>query len=227
MLLLGIDDAGRGPVIGPMVLAGVLIDAETEKEFKKLGIKDSKQLTPNKREILATIIREKAIGFHVSITPPNEIDTRINTGTNLNKLEAIKAAEIINKINLTSEKETKIKVVLDCPSNNIPAWIDYVKPHIKHLENLKIIGEHKADVNHMSVAAASILAKTTRDKEIEKIKKNLGVDFGSGYPSDPITSKFLKDCGKKYRKDGIFRETWATWKDVFGKKDQKNLLDFK
>ena len=70
VLLLGVDDSGRGPVIGPMILAGCLIDEETEKEFKRLGVKDSKQLTQKRREFLETLIKEKAIDFHViSISP--------------------------------------------------------------------------------------------------------------------------------------------------------------
>ncbi|MFH1307263.1 MAG: ribonuclease HII [archaeon] len=226
MLTLGIDDSGRGPVIGPMVLAGCLLDDSLDKEFRKLGIKDSKQLTPNRRKILASIIREKAIKFEISITSANEIDSRTNSGVNLNKIEAIKAADIINKINLASESQTKIKVILDCPSPNIPKWIDYLKQHVQSSSNLKIVGEHKADQNHISVSAASILAKTTRDAEIEKIKKKIGIDFGSGYPSDPITCKFLAGNAKNYKKEGIFRETWATWKNASKVKEQKKLDSF-
>ncbi|MEK6906124.1 MAG: ribonuclease HII, partial [Nanoarchaeota archaeon] len=116
MLTLGIDDAGRGPVIGPMVLAGCLVDEEAEKEFKKLGVKDSKQLTQKRREYLSCIIKEKSENFEVVISHPEEIDGSNYEGIDLNKLEAIKVAEIINKINKGYQK---IKVVVDCPSPNI------------------------------------------------------------------------------------------------------------
>ena len=66
-LILGIDDAGRGPLIGPMTLAGCLITEELEKEFKELGVKDSKMLTAKRREFLAGKIREKALAFHITL----------------------------------------------------------------------------------------------------------------------------------------------------------------
>jgi len=141
-------------------------------------------------------------------------------GINLNKIEAIKAAEIINTLN----NGEKIKVILDCPSNNIPAWRSYLLTNIEKKDNLEIVCEWKADVNHPCVSAASILAKTTRDFEVEKIKKLVGQDFGSGYPSDPITKKFLKDYYAKHQKDGIFRETWGTVKDHKKGKAQKTLF---
>ena len=74
MLILGIDDAGRGPVVGPMVLAGCLIDDETERKFKRMGVKDSKQLTPKRREFLAEKIKEDAETFEVVLAKPDEID---------------------------------------------------------------------------------------------------------------------------------------------------------
>jgi ribonuclease HII len=202
-----------------MILAGVLIERSKEAEFKKLGVKDSKQLTPQKREALAKEIK-KAGKFHITLTHPYEIDSRTNMGINLNKIEAIKAAEIINTLN----NGEKIKVILDCPSNNIPAWRSYLLTHIEKKDNLEIVCEWKADVNHPCVSAASILAKTTRDFEVEKIKKLVGQDFGSGYPSDPITKKFLKDYYAKHQKDGIFRETWGTVKDHKKGKAQKTLF---
>jgi ribonuclease HII len=147
-LILGIDDAGRGPVIGPMILAGCLITREMEKEFKKLGIKDSKELTQKRREFFATIIREKSETFEITITHPNEIDEKLTTGTNLNHLEAIKTAEIINKIN---KGYSKIIVIIDCPSVGIAKWTDFLKMKIENLSNLEIVCEHKADKNHVAV----------------------------------------------------------------------------
>ena len=225
MLILGIDDAGRGPVIGPMILAGCLADEKIEAEFKKLGVKNSKKLTAKKREILAEEIKHKAIAFEITITHPQEITARNHIGINLNKLEAIKSAEIIN--NITKNKGTdKIVVYIDCPSPNIEAWQKYLESHINNKESLEIHCEHKADVNHISCSAASIIAKVARDAEIEKIKEKVGVDFGSGYSSDPVTCQFLKDYAEKHKNDGIFRETWQTWKNVCSKKEQKKLGEF-
>lgn len=222
-LKLGIDDAGRGPVIGPMVLAGALVNEEIEEELKKLGVKDSKKLTPHRRETLAQIIKEKALTFEITLTHPNEITDKNKNGVNLNTIEAQKSAEIINRIN---KAQGKIIVYIDTPSPNIKAWQAVLEKYINNKSNLEIHCEHKADVNHISCSAASILAKTTRDSEIEKIKKKTGVDFGSGYPSDPLTCKFLKEYSEKHRKDGIFRETWSTWKNNCNIKKQKNLGEF-
>jgi len=216
MLKLGIDDAGRGPVIGPMVLAGCLIDEKTEKEFKKLGVKDSKQLTQKRREFLANIIREKSETFEVVLSYPSEID-RIN----LNTLEAIKAAEIINKIN---KGYTKIKVIVDCPSVSIVKWQDFLKMKIDNLSNLEISCEHKADKNHVAVSAASILAKSVREKEMDKLKEKYGKEIGSGYTSDPSTKKFLEKNAQKHKNDGIFRKSWVTWKRTCSGLEQKKLI---
>lgn len=220
MLVLGIDDAGRGPVIGDMVMAGCLTDEEMEKEFKKAGVKDSKQLTRQKRDQLAVLVKEKAIATEIVQISPDEIDTRTNAGVNLNHLEAIKMAQIINTIN---KKTEKIKVYVDCPSPNIPPWRELLKHYVEHLDNLEIICEHKADIKFPCVSAASILAKNRRDSEIDKLKKKVGVDFGSGYSHDPATCKFLKEYFDKHKDDGIFRKTWQTWKNACSEKEQKKL----
>ncbi len=218
---LGIDDAGRGPVIGPMVLAGCLIDEKTAKEFKKLGVKDSKQLTAKRREFLAEKIREQAETFEIELTYPTEIDGKNADGINLNDLEAIKVANIINKIN---KGYSKIKVVIDCPSVNITKWDDFLKTKIKNLSNLEISCEHKADKNHVSVSAASILAKSAREKEMDFLKEKYGDGIGSGYSSDQMTCKFLNDNLKKYDNDGIFRKTWDTWKKACSAQEQRRLF---
>ncbi len=226
MLILGIDDAGRGPVIGPMILAGCLLDDKFESELKRLGVKDSKQVTQKRREFLAEKIKEKAETFEVAIAYPSEIDGKNHDGINLNTLEAIKAAEIINKIKKDTPGIDKIKVIVDCPSPNIEKWKSVLKSYVEDISNLEFVVEHKADFNHIACSAASIIAKSTREKEIKKIKKQIGKDFGSGYPSDPITKKFLEDYSEEHEKDGIFRQTWQTWKNNTAKKQQKNLGDY-
>jgi len=218
--ILGIDDAGRGPVIGPMILAGCLIEKKLEKDFRKLGVKDSKLLTQRRREVLAKEIKEKAENFETIITSPEEIDKKKKGGLKLNELEAQHFAEIINKIN---KGDKKIRVIVDCPSPNIQKWSDYLKTHIKDLSNLEVSCEHKADRNHIAVGAASILAKSTRESEMKKLKEKYGTQIGSGYTSDPATIRFLEKYVLKYNKDGIFRKSWITWQRAFEKLKQNTL----
>lgn len=222
MLILGIDDAGRGPLIGPMILAGVLVTKTQDSYLKTKGVKDSKQIVHKIRKELAEIIHSNSEGYFVVQATPESIDSSISSGINLNTLEAMEAAKIINKLNKKSEK---IQVIIDCPSVNTSSWRLKVLEFVDHSENLDLICEHKADVNHPSVSAASILAKVAREEEVEKIKKKYG-DIGSGYPSDPYTIDFLKKKGKDLSDSGIFRKSWSTWKTLFAEKDQKTLKDF-
>jgi len=231
-LLLGIDDAGRGPVIGPIVLAGCLIDEETAELFRKKGVKDSKMLTPERREELSKVIRDVAIDFYIVQSSASEIDYSLTHGTNLNHLEALKTAEIINHI--LEDRKEEVTLQIDCPSTNIPAWRNYLLERVdeKIRKRLKVMCEHKADVKYPAASAASILAKVTRDSEVEKIKQKYNIDIGSGYPADPVCKEFLKRQGKEYRKFGIIRETWQTWKNQNSetgeklKKTQKKIGDF-
>lgn len=220
-LILGIDDAGRGPVIGPMILAGCLITEDTEKEFRRLGVKDSKQLTRKRRAFLESIIKEKSEAFSIQITPASDIDGKNHDGINLNHVEAHMAARIINEINKGFQK---IAVVIDCPSTNRTAWRDHVRMKIENLSNLEVSCEHKADVNHIAVSAASILAKEERERQMALLKEQYGEEMGSGYSSDPTTRKFLENNVKKLKHHGIFRKTWKTYKNANSASDQKKLL---
>ena len=211
-LIAGLDDAGRGPVIGPMVLAGVLVKKEDIQKLKTLGIKDSKLLTPKKREQLYKQTIPLLKNYKIIIITPQEIDNALNSQTlNLNWLEAINFAKIINTLNPD-------RAIVDCPSNNTKAYHNYMKKYLKQDTPLKC--EHKADMRYTTVGAASILAKVTRDREIEKIKKRININLGSGYPADPKTQEFIKKYHNKFPK--IFRKTWSTYK----KYSNKTLTDF-
>ncbi|MCA9485501.1 MAG: ribonuclease HII [Nanoarchaeota archaeon] len=229
MLIIGIDDAGRGPLIGPMILAGVLVTKSQDSQYKKRNIRDSKTVLQPERIKQAEFIKENSIAHKIVQSSPNEIDNSLNTGTNLNTLEAQEAAKIINYLNSPKYRSEKINVIVDCPSVNTLAWKNTLISFIEHKDNLEFFIEHKADANHPSVSAASILAKVTREEEVAKIKKKYG-DIGSGYPSDPTTKEFLKNHGKDLTNSGIFRKTWSTWKKLFPsestQKGQATLGDF-
>ncbi len=223
-LILGIDDAGRGPVIGPMILAGCLITEETEKEFRRLGVRDSKQLTKKRRAFLESVIKEKAEAFAIQTIPAVEIDGKNKDGINLNDVEAQMAAAIVNEINSTLKESGKIKVVIDCPSTNRMKWRDTVRTGIENHSNLEILCEHKADRNHIAVSAASILAKEERERQMDILREKYGSSIGSGYSSDPKTAKFLKKNIKKLENKGIFRKTWKTWKKATSDSKQKKFF---
>ena len=215
-LICGIDEAGRGPVIGPLVICGVLISEKDLPKLQALNPKDSKLLTPKKRSELEKQIKKVVKDYKIIKVSPKEIDDAVESKIlNLNWLEAIKCAEIINSLKPNT-------VFLDCPSNNINAFSDYLK---NYLENKKIslTCSHKADQKYIIVSAASIIAKTTRDSEIEKIKEKIGIDFNSGYPSDKKTQEFLKKYHNKF--PDIFRKSWASYKNI-KKAKQKSLIEF-
>jgi ribonuclease HII len=223
-LFLGIDDAGRGPVAGPMVLAGCILNKELEVELKELGVMDSKLLTRKKREDLLETIKKKAIGFKAHKITPSEIDTGMGIGLNLNQVEAMAAGIIINEL---SKGKKDLKIVIDCPSVNTSSWKKQLLEYVK-AKDLGITCEHKADTKHVSVSAASIIAKVTRDAEIKKLHEKIGINFGSGYPNDPKTKQFLKKHinDPQVKKHRIFRETWATYKRAKQGKKQTKLPDY-
>ncbi|MBW2988831.1 ribonuclease HII [Candidatus Woesearchaeota archaeon] len=213
----GIDEAGRGPVIGPMVMAGVLVKEEDIPRLKAIGVKDSKLLSREKRESLFEKIKSIAKGFKITVMEPKEIDDALESDDlNLNWLEAHKSAEIINRLKPD-------KVIVDSPSNNCEAYTRYLRKLLDNPESLQLVCIHKADVKHPEVGAASILAKVTRDREMDRIQERYG-NCGPGYMSNKITSRFLEENWEKHPE--IFRHSWVSYKNHKNAKFQKSLADF-
>jgi len=218
MLIGGVDEAGRGPAMGPMVMAIASIRKEDEFKLHTLGVKDSKLLTEKKRKELYKVIKEICRTAVVKVTP-SEVDKAVSSPSdNLNWLEARMAAKLINKVSCK-------RVILDCPSTNLDSYGIYIKKLVKN-KKTEIIVEHKADLNHLIVGAASIIAKVDRDAVIKKMQKEIGVDFGSGYASDPKTQDFVEKNWNKKVYQQYIRQSWDTWKRHKVAASQKSLGEF-
>jgi ribonuclease HII len=202
MSVAGVDDAGRGSVIGPLVIAGVLMKEEDLPKLVQLGVRDSKLLSPHRREKLALEIRRIVQRYSVIKLSPQEIDDVVEKGRKLHRLNRLEAQAMARVIDTLKPDMAYVDAsdVLE----------ERFKQHI--LEELpfkvEIVSEHKADRNYPIVSAASIIAKVERDEAIEELKRVHG-DFGSGYPSDPRTISFLQYCLKKSGEYQDFvRKSW-------------------
>lgn len=220
MLIAGIEEAGRGPAIGPMIICIVIIEESLNPELVKWGVKDSKMLTPERRESVYKILTGR-LDYKTVVITPKEIDECLTSSSNLNWLEAEKMAELT----MAMLQERKLgKIIIDCPSHNIKTYRNYFKICIGKIKGLKIICEHKADINYPVVSSASIIAKVQRDEIIEDLKKQYNVDFGSGYTSDTKTATFLKEYYIKNKEFPDFvRKKWQTIHNIVKDSRQKKL----
>lgn len=204
MQVCGVDDAGRGSLLGPLVIAGVSISRSKIRKLSSMGVRDSKKLSPTAREKLYKKIIEFADDYYVAKINPKTIDKSVQKHL-LNNLEAKYMAKVISKLN------PGISYVDSCDVN--PARFG---KEISLLSNKsKVRSYHHADDRFVIVSAASIIAKVNRDREIKKLRKNH--DVGSGYPSDSKTINFVK----KYHKDNnempkFVRMSWRPVQEIVG-----------
>lgn len=204
--ICGVDDAGRGSMLGPLVIAGISLNKTDIHKLSLLGVKDSKQLTPKSREELYKKIITLVNDYYVTKIPPKIIDTSVESH-NLNHLEAKYMAKVISKLNPDTS------YVDSCDVN--PQR--FGKEISKLSNNKKICSYHHADSRFVVVSAASIIAKVTRDRTIDKLRKNY--DLGSGYPSDPKTIHFVKSYYEANQTLPIFvRKSWKPTKKIINKK---------
>jgi ribonuclease HII len=206
----GIDDAGRGPIIGPLVIAGVLMDEERVRELVSMGVKDSKLLTPESRSGLAEKIQGIASRISYVELSPAEIDEVVLKGRRLQRLNLLEA-------------KSMAKVIADLKPAAV--WVDAsdVKPERyarqildelpASLKRTVLVSEHKADRRYPIVSAASIMAKVRRDAAISALWEEYG-NFGSGYVT-PSTIKFLKEWRRTHSHyPPIVRKSWKTLREI-------------
>ena len=215
----GLDEAGRGAVIGPLTIAGVSIEKEKEGKLKALGIKDSKELSPKEREKLSKEIEKIAKDIFIMHVSPCRIDAYMKAGMNLNMIEIMRFADVADMLRVDV-------LYVDSPETNTEK---FAKKLLAKMETKpKVVSENKADSKYLVVAAASIIAKVARDEEIEKLRKKYGVR-GSGYPSDEETIKWMEEYLEKHKKfpeKGLVRFSWDTTKQILSKRKQRKLFGF-
>jgi ribonuclease HII len=185
VIVAGVDEAGRGPAIGPLVVAAVSFQEAAADDLFSMGVRDSKALSPRRRESLAPEIKEIAEGYSIFELQPWAIDKVVNRGQKLRKLnylEAMAMAKAIRDLRPDRAYVDTADVLPDRFRDDILRVLDW-RPHF--------ICEKKADVKYPVVSAASILAKVRRDLLVAKLREIHG-DFGSGYPSDPKTVAFIE-----------------------------------
>jgi ribonuclease HII len=212
-MLCGVDEAGRGPVIGPMVVAAVMV--EDDGQLRSLGVRDSKQLKVERREQLALRISHIA-EVRLEVVQPHQIDA--NTNGHLNRFEAEVFARLIDMLRAED-------VFVDACDANERRFAGMIMRHLSYRPRL--VCEHKADATYPVVSAASIIAKTRRDAIVREIEAEVGQPIGTGYAHDKVTIAFLENWIKE---KGCLpphtRRSWATAKRAYSAAKTTRLTDW-
>ena len=211
--MFGIDEAGKGPVLGPMVAACVVVS----KDCLPNGIDDSKRLSPTRREELArTMVENERIEIGVAAISPKRIDSPT---TDMNTLTVAAHAEAAQQV-----VESGMDGICDAADVDAARFVQRLGKKLP--DSIELAGEHGADERHLVVGAASIIAKVERDRRIEELQTEYG-EVGSGYPSDPTTRIFLSNYVAEYGElPTCARASWQTSKDVLAAGKQETLADF-
>ncbi|MEO9364113.1 MAG: ribonuclease HII [Nitrososphaera sp.] len=215
LMIGGVDEAGRGSIIGPLVVAGVSVRESKVVKLKEMGVRDSKQLTRQARERLYDEIVSIADHYHVHTIKSTEVDSHV-LQRGLNRLEARAMAHVIGKMKVD-------EVYVDCCDTNPERYREHIAGHLKSAPAI-IHSMHHADRINVVVSAASILAKITRDSEIQKIRKRYR-DIGSGYPSDERTMLFIRNWVETKKAPPAFaRKSWKPLRIMLEGMEQRTLF---
>ena len=197
-MIAGIDEAGRGAVIGPLIIAIAYADRDIAHELLRNGAKDSKELTHASR--LRVLERCKGFcEFEIIKIPARELNELMER-MSINEIEAMKIGEALEKLAVK-------RAYIDSPTPIAASFAGLVRKYCS--KPVKLICEHRSDKKHAIVAIASIAAKVEREREVERIARELGY-FGSGYPSDERTMRFLKENFRNPKLKRYLRTKWQT-----------------
>jgi ribonuclease HII len=214
--IAGVDEAGRGPLIGPMIICGVLVTPAALDDIEHIGVRDSKMLTPKRRGTLAAKIESIADRIVARSVSASDID-RLRKQITMNEIEVKEFVEVAKTLNPQ-------KLYLDAADVKAKRFGERIGEMSGLLsKGAVIVSEHKADSKYPIVSAASIIAKVQRDRAITRLHSRFG-DFGSGYPSDPKTIEFVKSLIRNNEKlPSIIRHSWNSVKRIQEEIEQARL----
>lgn len=219
MKVLGIDEAGRGPVIGSMFIGGFMVEEQDLEAVEELGVKDSKKLSDGRREDLREELDSLGETFLKEVTA-DEID-ELREVMSLNEIELKGFADLIER----AEPE---RVVMDLPEPDSERFIGKVRDLLPgDGREIEFVAEHGADDEFPIVSAASIVAKSARESHVDELKQKYGYDFRSGYPHDEPTIEFLeKFVEEKGELPPETRLSWSTAERILREAGQSGLGEF-
>ncbi len=216
-MIAGLDEAGKGPVLGPMCVAGVMFDEKDLDALVKTGVRDSKQLSPKKRDAIAVEIKNLAERYYILEVSPVEIDELRKVMT-MNEIMVACYARVFEELKPDRAFVDAADVIAERFGENIRR---------KYSGNVDITSEHNADEKYPIVSAASILAKVRRDELVRDIVRTVGIEIGSGYPADPKTILFLENWVREHGALPDFaRRSWETSKNIMQRMSQRTFSDY-
>ncbi|QAU13931.1 ribonuclease HII [Halorubrum sp. BOL3-1] len=243
-MYLGVDEAGKGPALGPMVAAAAVADPAS----LPADVDDSKRIAPTEREAMAATLREDPdVAVGVARVEPTEIDrpdTDMNTLTVRGQARAVRAAltdlppgtaepvRVVADAGDTSEERFARRLresVAAGGEDGPPDDRDESSDDDERLPSVDVTAAHGADADDPVVGAASVVAKVVRDAAMVDVDAAYHEydDLGSGYPSDPSTREFLAAyVGDHGSLPDCARESWATCEDALAAAEQSALDEF-
>ena len=203
-LRLGVDEAGRGAVLGPLVISSVLLDTTDEEALHEMGVKDSKQMSPERRfqlydEILQRTVRSCSV--HMSSL---SIDKQRKSGFSMNQIEENHIFQLLHKYS----EDPVDEVVIDAFVSRKNRLFEETQ---RLFPNSLVRFEFHADANYGCVACASVVAKVERDRAMQSLSEELGVNLGTGYPHDPLSIEYIRSYIREHGKAPVIaRSSWIT-----------------
>ncbi len=214
-MFCGVDEAGRGSAMGPLVVGVVYV--EDDSFLRQIGVKDSKKLTPKRRESMFDEITGTVEHWCTVIISSEEIDEQ-RKRMSLNEIE----------LNMFAEGTSRWcceKVFADCPDVNENSFGQHLSTLVGN--GVEVIAKHKADDTYPVVSAASVVAKVTRDRMMEDIRQEFGRNVGSGYPSDHYTMDFIRDwISEKGSAPPHVRTSWEPVREMLSQRKCTTLDDW-
>ena len=215
--VLGLDEAGRGSVLGPLVIGAFAIDADAIPRLLDLGVRDSKLLPADRREKIYAELPGFGDCRSVHLGPAR-IDAAV-AKHGLNDLELATFAEIVRAV---GPAETRA----DACDPNARRFARTLKALSGSEAPVK--ARHHMDRDDLVVGAASIVAKVERDRAIARLAAEIGEPVGSGYPSDPRTMQFLRrwTAARGARGTSWLRQSWDPTKRLMRERWARRLEEF-